>query len=135
RIVRRATAGTTKRLRRADVGRTAVRARPFCFLLAAFTAHGGAVAVIGVLLVTYLIHLGHSPVFAATVAGLLGVLSVSGRLVTTGLRRRWAAAPVAAAVLAVHGLGALLLPGGGEDGAGAVRCGPLSRLGFRVGTG
>ncbi|MEV4102444.1 MFS transporter [Nonomuraea sp. NPDC049649] len=133
-IVRRPKTATTKPTRRADLVRAAVRARPFWFLVAAFTAHGGAVAVIGVLLVTYLIHLGHSPVFAATVAGLLGVLSVTGRLVTTGLRRRWAAAPVAAAVFAVQGLGALLLPVVGESAAGAVGCVLLFGIGFGVGT-
>lgn len=135
-VVRRpkTTAATTKPAQRADLVRTAVRARPFWLLVAAFTAHGGAVAVIGVLLVTYLIHLGHSPVFAATVAGLLGVLSVTGRLVTTGLRRRWAAAPVAAAVFAVQGLGALLLPVAGKSVAGAVGCVLLFGIGFGVGT-
>ncbi len=120
--------------RRADLVREAVRARPFWFLVAAFTAHGGGVSVIGVLLVTYLIHLGHAPVFAATVAGLLGMLSVTGRVVTTGLRRRWAAAPVAAAVFAVQGLGALLLPVVGESAAGAIGCVPLFGIGFGVGT-
>ncbi|MFI6707762.1 hypothetical protein ACIBF7_15070 [Nonomuraea sp. NPDC050478] len=126
-VVRRSRMPAAKPGRRADLVREAVRARPFWFLVAAFTAHGGGVAVIGVLLVTYLIHLGHAPVFAATVAGLLGVLSVTGRVVTTGLRRRWAAAPVAAAVFAVQGLGALLLPvvagerGGGDRVRAAVR--------------
>lgn len=135
-IVRRPkrTAAASKPGRRADLLRAAVRARPFWFLVAAFTAHGGAVAVIGVLLVTYLIHLGHPPMFAATVAGLLGVLSVTGRLVTTGLRRRWAAAPVAAAVFAVQGLGALLLPAVGESVAGAIGCVLLFGVGFGVGT-
>lgn len=133
-VVRRSRMPAAKPGRRADLVREAVRARPFWFLVAAFTAHGGGVAVIGVLLVTYLIHLGHPPVFAATVAGLLGVLSVTGRLVTTGLRRRWAAAPVAAAVFAVQGLGALLLPVVGESAAGAIGCVLLFGIGFGVGT-
>ncbi|MEU4511121.1 MFS transporter [Nonomuraea wenchangensis] len=63
---------------RADLVRAAVRRRPFWLLVTAFTASGGAVAVIAVVLVTSLIHLGHSPVLAATLAGLLGVLSVTG---------------------------------------------------------
>ncbi|WP_261808472.1 MFS transporter [Nonomuraea sp. C10] len=133
-VVRRSRMPAAKPGRRADLVREAVRARPFWFLVAAFTAHGGGVAVIGVLLVTYLIHLGHAPVFAATVAGLLGVLSVTGRVVTTGLRRRWAAAPVAAAVFAVQGLGALLLPVVGESAAGAIGCVLLFGIGFGVGT-
>ncbi|MFD8533201.1 hypothetical protein ACFV0L_37915 [Streptosporangium canum] len=65
-----------------------MRARLFWLLVIAFTASGGAVAVIAVLLVTYRIHLGHSPVLAATLAGLLGVLSVTVRLLTAGLQAR-----------------------------------------------
>ncbi|MFF5209578.1 MFS transporter [Streptosporangium sp. NPDC000396] len=119
---------------RADLVKAAVRARPFWLLVAAFTAHGGAVATIAVLLVTYLIHLGHPPVFAAAIAGLLGVLSVTGRLVTTGLRRRWAAAPVAAAVFVLQGAGALLLPLAGRTVTGAIGCVLLFGLGFGVAT-
>ncbi|MEV4567842.1 MFS transporter [Nonomuraea sp. NPDC049419] len=119
---------------RGDLVRSAVRGRPFWLLAAAFTAHSGAVATIAVLLVTYLIHLGHPPVFAATVAGLLGVLSVTGRVVTTGLRRRWAAAPVAAGVFAVQGAGALLMPVVAGSAAGAIGCVLLFGIGFGVGT-
>ncbi|MEV4800152.1 MFS transporter [Nonomuraea sp. NPDC049421] len=119
---------------RGELVRSAVRGRPFWLLAAAFTAHNGAVATIAVLLVTYLIHLGHPPVFAATVAGLLGVLSVTGRVVTTGLRRRWAAAPVAAGVFAVQGAGALLMPVVAGSAAGAIGCVLLFGIGFGVGT-
>ncbi|WP_449066801.1 MFS transporter, partial [Planomonospora algeriensis] len=65
---------------RAAITHEAVRRRPFWLLAAAFTAHGGAAAVMAVLLIAYLVHLGHPPVVAATLAGLLGVLSVTGRL-------------------------------------------------------
>ncbi|MBB6551551.1 MFS transporter [Nonomuraea rubra] len=119
---------------RGELVKAAVRARPFWLLAAAFTAHGGAVAIIAVLLVTYLTHLGHPPVFAATIAGLLGVLSVTGRLVTTGLRRRWSAAPVAAGVFALQGAGALLLPVVGAGVPGAIGCVLLFGIGFGVGT-
>lgn len=120
--------------RRADLVKEAVRGRPFRLLVVAFTAHGGATAVIGVLLVTYLIDLGHPPVLAATVAGLLGVMSVTGRLVTTGLRRRWAAARIAACVFAVQGVAALLLPVAGVTVPGAIGCVILFGIGFGVGT-
>ncbi|NUW41238.1 MFS transporter [Nonomuraea rhodomycinica] len=120
--------------RRAALVRAAVRARPFWLLAAAFTAHGGAVATIAVLLVTYLVRLGHPPVFAATVAGLLGVLSVTGRLVSTGLRHRWPAAPVAATIFTLQGLGALLLPLAGTTAPGAIACVLLFGIGFGVGT-
>lgn len=131
---RRQTSAEVKPARRADLVKAAVRARPFWLLVAAFTAHGGAVATIAVLLVTYLRHLGHSPVFAATVAGLLGVLSVTGRLVTTGLRRRWSTAPIAASVFALQGTGAVLLPVAGHTALGAIVCVLLFGVGFGVGT-
>ncbi|WP_239089907.1 MFS transporter [Sphaerimonospora thailandensis] len=130
----RAAVAGDRTARRVDLVKAAVRARPFWLLVAAFTAHGGAVATIGVLLVTYLIHLGHPPVFAASVAGLLGVLSVTGRVVTTGLRRRWSAAAVAAAVFALQGLGALALPLAGGSAVGAIGCVLVFGLGFGVGT-
>lgn len=118
--------------RRADVVRQAVRARPFWLLVIAFTAGGGAVAVIAVLLVTYLIHLGHSPVLAATLAGLLGVLSVTGRLLTTGLQARLPAALIAAVIFALQGVAALLLPLFGRAVAGAIGCVLLFGLGFGI---
>jgi MFS family permease len=112
----------------------ALRERPFWLLAAAFLTQTGAVSVMGVLLVTYLIALGHSPLFAATVAGLLGVLSVTGRLVTTGLQARWPVALITATVFGLQGAAALLLPVAGRSVAGAV-CGVvLFGLGFGVAT-
>ncbi|MEV1170473.1 MFS transporter [Nonomuraea sp. NPDC049784] len=119
---------------RADLVRAAVRRRPFWLLVTAFTASGGAVAVIAVVLVTYLIHLGHSPVLAATLAGLLGVLSVTGRLVTTGLQTRLPAALIAAAIYTLQGVAALLLPVLGASVAGAIGCVLLFGLGFGIGS-
>ncbi|WP_336212361.1 MFS transporter [Nonomuraea sp. LPB2021202275-12-8] len=119
--------------RREIVG-AALRERPFWLLAAAFLTQTGAVAVMGVLLVTYLIALGHRPVFAATVAGLLGVLSVTGRLVTTGLQARWRVSLITAAMFAMQGAAALLLPLVGRSTAGAVGSVVLFGLGFGVGT-
>ncbi|MEU0486687.1 MFS transporter, partial [Streptosporangium sp. NPDC006013] len=116
---------------RAQVVKAATRARPFWLLVIAFTANGGAAAVMSVLLITYLIHLGHSPVLAATLAGLLGVLSVTGRLLTTGLQRRLPAALIAAAIFALQGVAAALLPPAGHTVPGAIGC----VLGFGLGFG
>ncbi|MGW7481876.1 MFS transporter [Nonomuraea muscovyensis] len=116
---------------RAGIVKAAIRRRPFWLLVLAFTAHGGAAAVMAVLLITYLIHLGHSPVLAATLAGLLGVLSVTGRLLTTGLQRRLPAALIAAAIFALQGVAVLLLPLVGRTVPGAVGC----VLGFGLGFG
>jgi predicted MFS family arabinose efflux permease len=119
---------------RAAVLRGALRDRGFWLLVVAFVAHGGAVSVIAVHLVAYLTILGHSPAFAATVAGLLGVLSVAGRLVTTGLRRRQATTTVTAAVFAVQAAAIAVLPLVGRSSAGAVTCVVLFGLGFGVST-
>ncbi|MBE1566024.1 MFS transporter [Nonomuraea africana] len=116
---------------RADIVKAATRRRPFWLLVIAFTANGGAAAVMAVLLITYLIHLGHSPVLAATLAGLLGVLSVTGRLLTTGLQRRLPAALIAAAIFALQGVAVLLLPLVGHTVPGAIGC----VLGFGLGFG
>jgi predicted MFS family arabinose efflux permease len=79
-----------------------------------------------------LIQLGHSPVLAATLAGLLGVLSVTGRLITTGLQTRLPAALIAAAIFALQGVAALLLPLIGRTVAGAIGAVLLFGLGFGI---
>jgi predicted MFS family arabinose efflux permease len=111
------TAGPSER----ELRRAAWRDRRFWLLVAVFTAHTGAVAVIAVHLVAYLIHIGHTLRFAATVAGLLGVLSVTGRVVTTTLWRRWSTAVITAAVFVVQAVEVLLPVFGGSE-AGAVVC-------------
>ncbi|GIH25323.1 MFS transporter [Acrocarpospora phusangensis] len=120
------------RAERDGIVKAATRARPFWLLVIAFTANGGAVSIMSVLLISYLIHLGHSPVLAATLAGLLGVLSVTGRLITTGLQRRLPAALIAAAIFALQGVAVLLLPPLGATVQGAVACVLLFGLGFGI---
>lgn len=88
----------------------------------AFTANGGAVATTAVLMVTYLIHLGHRPVVAAALTGLLGVLSVTGRLITTGLQTRLPAALIAVVIFAFQGVAVVLLPVFGHTVPGAIGC-------------
>ncbi|GAA3016945.1 MFS transporter [Streptosporangium longisporum] len=117
---------------RARIVKDATRTRPFRLLVIAFTANGGAAAVMSVLLITYLLHLGHSPVLAATLAGLLGVLSVTGRLLTTGLQRRLPAALIAAAIFTLQGVAAALLPLAGRTVPGAVGCVVGFGLGFGI---
>ncbi|MEV0150417.1 MULTISPECIES: MFS transporter [unclassified Nonomuraea] len=120
--------------RRAVLVRAATRQNAFWLLAAAFTLHGGAVATVSVLLVTFLVQLGHPPLLAATVAGLLGVLSVTGRLITTGLQRRMPAALTAAAVFTLQAVGAAVLPLVGDSLGGAIAGVLLFGLGFGVGT-
>lgn len=119
---------------RGEIARAAMRERPFWMLAATFSMHAGAVATVAVLLTSFLIRLGHRPVLAATMAGLLGVLSVTGRLVTTGLQRYFAPAALAVVIFALQGLAVLLLPLSGRSVPGAVGCVLLFGLGFGVGT-
>ncbi|MFG1946324.1 MFS transporter [Nonomuraea sp. NPDC048826] len=119
---------------RAALVRAATRQPAFLLLAAAFTLHSTGVSTISVLLITYLIHLGHPPLLAASVAGLLGVLSVTGRLITTGLQRRLPAALIAAAVFALQAAAAAALPLIGAATSGAIAAVLLFGLGFGVST-
>jgi predicted MFS family arabinose efflux permease len=104
----------------------------FWLLAGAFVVHSAALAVISVHLVLYLISLGHPPAQAATLAGLLGLLSVTGRLVTS-LSARWLPmATITAVVLGIQGLSISLLPVVGRHLSGAIVCLVLFGLGFGV---
>jgi predicted MFS family arabinose efflux permease len=113
---------------------TALRDGAFWLLTAAFVAEGFAVSAIGVHLIAYLIELGHPPAFAATIAGALGILSVTGRLVTTAAQRRRPLRHVVATVFGLQALGVLALPVVGHGTPGALGCVLAFGLGFGVGT-
>ena len=79
--------------------------------------------------------MGTAPRFAAGAAGALGALSVSGRLVLTGVVRRVPVAVVAAIhQFAVQGAGAGVRPVAGSTTWGAAVFVLLFGLGFGVGT-
>ena len=103
----------------------------FWLLAVAFTANVAAVSAVGVHLIAALTSWGHSATFAATVAGLFGVLSVTGRLVTTGLQRRYHTIPIVAAIFTVQAAAAVALPLAGHTAAGAI----VSVIGFGLGFG
>ncbi len=104
----------------------------FWLLASGFVLHAAALAVIAVHLVLYLSSLGHPPAVAASLAGLLGLLSVTGRVVTT-LSRRWLPmATITAIVLVVQGAAISLLPLTGRHLGGAIGCLILFGLGFGV---
>ncbi|WP_127509073.1 MFS transporter [Actinoplanes solisilvae] len=108
--------------------------RGFWLLTLSFTAHTGAIATVGVHLVAALITWGHTAAFAATVAGLFGVLSVTGRLVTTSLQRRFRTTTVVAAIFALQALAAAALPVVGRDAIPAIAAVAGFGLGFGVGS-
>lgn len=104
----------------------------FWLLAVAFVLHGAALAVIGVHLFTYLTRLGHTPTTAATLTGLLGLLSVTGRVLTTILRRWLPMASIAAAIMTLQGLSLAAMPAAGRTVSGAGTCLIAFGLGFGV---
>jgi MFS family permease len=114
--------------------RLALHDRDFWLLAVAFLAQAAAVSTLTVHLVAYLIQLGHPATFAATIAGLLGVLSVTGRLAITGLQRRTSLPTVVAAVFTIQAIAAASLPLIGRTTLGAVTAVIGFGLGFGVAT-
>lgn len=98
-------------------------------------AHKAAVRIVAVHLVGALVAWGHPPTFAATVAGLPGVLSVAG----AGTHRRPPEPLVhragdSSGVFAVQAVAALLLPVVGGNAMGTVAAVTACGLGFGVAT-
>ena len=116
---------------RAAVVRAAVHDRRFWWLAVAFVAHGAAMSAMTVHLVGFLVRQGHPATFAATIAGLLGVLSVTGRLLLTGAQRLLRLPVVVAVVFAIQAAAALSLPIVGASRIGAA----LAVVGFGIGFG
>jgi len=114
-----------------ELVRTALRDGRFWCLAGAFLAHGAAMSTMTVHLVSFLTGEGHPAPFGATVAGLLGLLSVTGRLLLTAAQRRIRLTTVVAAVFTVQALAALSLPVVGSTTAGAV----VAVIGFGLGFG
>jgi MFS family permease len=110
----------------------ALRDARFWWLAVAFVAHGAAMSAMTVHLVAFLIHSEHPATFAATIAGLLGVLSVTGRLLLTAAGRRLRPHVVVAVVCTVQAAGAFVLPEVGDDRLGAAIAVVAFGLGFGV---
>ncbi|WP_406044272.1 MFS transporter [Micromonospora sp. NBC_00898] len=117
--------------RRRALVRAATRDARFRVLVVAFVAHGAATSTMTVHLVGFLVSRGHPATFAATAAGLLGILSVTGRLVLTGARRRLRVTTVVAVIFAIQATAALALPWLAGTRAGAV----VGIVGFGLGFG
>ncbi|TCN41161.1 putative MFS family arabinose efflux permease [Kribbella orskensis] len=104
----------------------------FWLLAFAFVLHGAALAIVAVHLVVFLTRLGHSATVAASLTGLLGLLSVTGRVLTTVLQRWLRIASITAAIIALQAAAIGLLPFIGRTVAGAAGCLVLFGLGFGV---
>ena len=117
--------------RRRTLVRAALRDGRFWCLAVAFVAHAAAMSTMTIHLVGYLIASGHPATFAATVAGLLGVLSVTGRLLLTAARQRFRLSSVVAFVFLVQAVAAVGLLVAAGSRLGAV----LAVTGFGIGFG
>jgi predicted MFS family arabinose efflux permease len=114
--------------------RQVVRDPRFWRIAAAFVGQTAATSAVGVLLVAYLRQAGHPATLAAFLSGLLGVLSVTGRLATTGFARRFGMASVTAAVFVVQAVGAIALTLVSRSTIGAAVCVIAFGLGYGVAT-
>jgi MFS family permease len=114
--------------------RVAVRDARFWILAVAFVAQAAAVSTLTVHLVIYLIGRGHPAPFAAGIAGLLGILSVTGRLALTGAQRRVRPVRVIACIFGLQALAAVSLPLVSASRTGAVIAVTGFGLGFGVAT-
>lgn len=117
---------------RTTILRTAFRDPFYWTLGVALVAHAVTGSVMSIHLVAYLVELGHPTAFAAAITGLLGVLSVTGRLVTTAAQRRFSLTAIAALIFAIQALAAFALPLAGRSDLGAVLCVLGIGLGFGV---
>ncbi len=105
----------------------------FWLATTAFLAQAVAVSAVGTLLVSHLITAGFAATAAASVSGLLGVLSVVGRLLFTGVSTRFGVTTVTAVVFAVQAAGVVALPHAGTM-TGVVACVITFGIGFGVAT-
>ncbi|MFF0815064.1 MFS transporter [Rhodococcus sp. NPDC003318] len=89
---------------------TALRQRRFWLLLVAFVAQTGSASAFLLLVITYLVDVGHSTAVATAVPVAVGALQILSRLVLTTVARRVPIAPATAFAFGVQAAGLLLLP-------------------------
>jgi MFS family permease len=129
--VRRPAPDRAAAARRRTLVRAALHDGRFWCLAVAFVAHAAAMSTMTVHLVGYLTSRGHPLTFAATVAGLLGVLSVTGRLLLTVAGHSFRLSTVVAVVFTIQAVAAVgLLPAAGTR-LGTV----IAVTGFGIGFG
>ncbi|WP_458318803.1 MFS transporter [Mycolicibacterium brisbanense] len=90
--------------------REALRQKRFWLLLVAFVGQAGSVAAFLLLVVAYLMDVGHSAVVATAMPIAVGVLQILSRLVITTVGRRWHLTSATAVAFAVQGVGLVALP-------------------------
>lgn len=117
-----------------SAARVLVRDRHFAWLSLGIALNYLALGVAGVHLYPFLVESGHGSSTAALAVGALGVLSVAGRVLLTGLVVRRSMARVAAAMFLAQGVGVGALLVAPASGAAVLVFLALFGLGFGVGT-
>lgn len=112
----------------------ALRDGGFWLITTGFVLHSGALAIVSVHLVLFLVDLGYKPAVAAGLTGLLGLYSVTGRLVTSVLQRWLDMSTIAARTFLIQCFAIGVLPLLGKHPLGAALCIVLFGLGFGVST-
>lgn len=130
--------GRARRIPQSHPSRTVIlhtlRRPRFWVYAFAFTAHSSVIYALGIHLVTILRELGHPDTVAAAVAGLIGLLSVTGRMAITALQRWMNPLSVVCGLFGVQALALGLLPYVGRSTSGAIVCVVSVGLGFGVAT-
>jgi MFS family permease len=93
--------------------RQVLRQPSFWWLTGAFTLNGIGVSALLVHLVPYLTEKGYDPAFAALIYGLLGAVSLPGRLILTPLGSRISPVGIVAGIFLTQAVGVFLLIGAG----------------------
>jgi predicted MFS family arabinose efflux permease len=114
--------------------RIAFRDGGFWLITIGFVLHSAAIAIVSVHLVLFLVDLGYQPAVAAGLTGLLGVYSVTGRIVTSVLQRWLDMSTIAARTFLIQCFAIGVLPLLGRHPLGAALCILLFGLGFGVST-
>lgn len=114
--------------------RTALRDGGFWLITTGFVLHSGALAIVSVHLVLFLVDLGYKPAVAAGLTGLLGLYSVTGRIVTSVLQRWLDMSTIAARTFLIQCFAIGILPLLGQHPLGAALCIVMFGLGFGVST-
>ncbi|WP_343974108.1 MFS transporter [Kribbella koreensis] len=122
------------RAERSRAIRAALRDGGFWLITTGFVLHSGAIAIVSVHLVLFLGDLGYKPAVAAGLTGLLGLYSVTGRLVTSVLQRWLDMSTIVARTFLIQCFAIGVLPLLGRSALGAAVCIVLFGLGFGVST-
>ena len=111
----------------------AFRQRRFWLLLIAFVGQAGSVAAFLLLVISYLLSVGHSMWIATSIPVSIGAMQILSRLALVTVLRGVALTPVACGAFAIQGLGLMLLPLAGLSIPVTLLC--VSAVGIGQGVG